>query len=171
MVGPAATFPTCVPHFWREAGVAFAEREDAVGRRALLADAFGAGEGADGLEPATLRRDRPAFRLPPLVRNLPCNGTLHGNRFGDGGPFIPTTPGQATWRTPRLRKAHSPTSSATSTGCPNMAILRLSRLTAESWLSAERGPSRAVDVGALRRRPGGDRTRTTSESFSGREGN
>jgi hypothetical protein len=37
-------------------GVAFAEREDAVGRRALVVDAFGAGEGADG----TRTRDPPA---------------------------------------------------------------------------------------------------------------
>jgi hypothetical protein len=42
-VGPAATFQTCLPHFWHEARVALAEREDAVGRRALVVDAFGPG--------------------------------------------------------------------------------------------------------------------------------
>jgi hypothetical protein len=43
MVGPAATFQTCLPHFWHEARVALAEREDTAGRRALVVDAFGPG--------------------------------------------------------------------------------------------------------------------------------
>jgi hypothetical protein len=41
MVRPAATFQTCLPHFLARSTGSLAEREDAVGRRALVVDAFG----------------------------------------------------------------------------------------------------------------------------------